>query len=104
MNLPRKFQTCVVLLVSAIFVPTAWPQGRINNGNALDANNRIGSGGYNAGGNQNRGPYVGYTATDVINGNVTGAKTFRGFVPYRDTGAFTVPPAGNQGDRSISES
>src|SRR5436190_9132453 len=102
MNLPRKFQTCVVLLVSAIFVPTAWPQGRVNNGNALDANNRIGSGGYNSGGNQNRG--AGYTGNDIINGNVTAGKTFQGFVPYRDPGAFRGPTVGNSMDRFIRDS
>src|SRR5256885_10205556 len=86
-------------LISVILAPAAFGQGRINNGNALDANNRIGSGGYNTGGNQNRGAYAGYSANDVVYGNVTGAKYFRGPVPYRDPGAFTGPTIGNEVDR-----
>jgi hypothetical protein len=84
---------------------SAFGQARINNGNALDANNRIGSGGYNQGaGDRYRGPYAGYTATDVINANVTAGKAFRGPVPYRDPGAFTGPTAGNEIDRFVRDS
>src|SRR5206468_5700335 len=87
----RRFLSMAgALAACAIFTPAAFPQARINNGNVLDANNRIGSGGYNTGGgnNQYRGPYVGYTAQDVITGNVTGGQQFRGVVPYRDPYSF----------------
>src|SRR5437868_10416704 len=87
------------MLGTAMLSASAFGQARVNNGNALDANNRIGSGGFNQGaGDRYRGPYAGYTANDVINANVTAGKTFRGPVPYRDPGAFTGPNAGNEVD------
>jgi tetratricopeptide (TPR) repeat protein len=92
MSQKRRISVSILALVAGMTV-SAHAQNRINTGNANDANNRIGSGGINPGGNQNRGPYVGYTSTDIVNGNITAAKTFRGYVPYRDPGAFAGPTA-----------
>src|SRR5438046_1306287 len=82
----RMRSTAIGAVFGTILAASAFGQARVNNGNALDANNRIGSGGFNqgAGGDRYRGPYAGYTANDVINANVTAGKAFRGPVPYRD--------------------
>jgi len=73
-----------VLATPAIFAPrAAQAQYRIDNGAALDANNRIGGAGTNE-------PHdLGInSANNVITGNVTGGKEFRGNVPYRAPGSF----------------
>src|SRR3954468_6638230 len=69
-------------------------QQRINvNGRALDANNRVGSGGQNP-------DDSGFRATqnqmknDIITGNVTAGKQFRGPIDYTDPRAFRGPTAG----------
>ena len=59
-------------------------------GHANDANNRVGSGGYNGGGS--RGTVV--TPNDIVNRNVTGGREFRGRIGERDPQAFTGPTAG----------
>jgi hypothetical protein len=59
-----------------------WAQGRVDNGNVLDASNRIGSGGYNT-----VAPRVGSSYnTDIFNGNATGPNS-RSLV-YRPPDAF----------------
>ena len=62
-------------------------QNRVDTGNVLDANNRVGSGGANASDAYKR---VGtpLNGNDVVTGNVTGGKEFRGQVPYTDPRAF----------------
>jgi tetratricopeptide (TPR) repeat protein len=66
-----------------------------NDGRAMDANNRLGSGGVNSGGQ--RYP-VGVTGNQVVTGNVTAGREFRGFVPYTDPFAFRGRVAGVQTD------
>src|SRR5438876_4464628 len=79
--------TAVAAALAATVTMPAMAQQRVDNANARDANNRIGSSGYNEGG-ANRGAYVGVTGNDIVTGNVTGGKAFRGNVPYTDPRAF----------------
>lgn len=73
----------------------AMAQQRVDNGRALDANNRLGSGGANTGGQ--RAPYA-VSGNQVVTGNVTAGREFRGFVPYTDPFAFRGHVAGVQTD------
>ena len=87
------------------------PQG----GNALDANQRLGSGGFNGGavdngygaydnpyvsGSSYGGGYGGYGAygNNVVTGNVTGGRQFRGSIGYTDPRAFRDGTAGEEFD------
>ena len=69
---------------------TAQAQQRVENGRANDANNRIGSGGYN-----DPRPNMRRTVTgnQIVTGNVTGGKEFRGPVGYVDEHEFRGPTA-----------
>ncbi|HEV7302258.1 MAG TPA: hypothetical protein VGN72_23165 [Tepidisphaeraceae bacterium] len=69
--------------------------GRLN-----DANNRIGSNGYNTGGPIIR-PLNGGLGNNVVTGNVTGGREFRGPVGYTDPGAFRGSTADETTDRFI---
>ncbi len=71
-----------------------------DDGHALDANNRIGSGGYNRGGDV---PYR-VSGNEVVTGNVTGGREFRGPVGYTDPTAFRGPTVGNSSDRFVRDS
>jgi tetratricopeptide (TPR) repeat protein len=75
-----------VLSAAVMFVPVlAWGQFRVgSDGQAMDANTRLGSNGYNA--NSAPAPYV--TGNQIITGNVTGLGYFHGGVPYTDPSAF----------------
>jgi tetratricopeptide (TPR) repeat protein len=73
-----------------------------SDGRALDANNRIGSGGLNQPGVQN--PYGGNAGNLIVTGNVTGGREFRGIVPYSDPFAFRGNVAGLQTDQFIRQS
>jgi tetratricopeptide (TPR) repeat protein len=70
-------------------------------GRALDANNRVGSGGINEPG---YGGPPGVTGNQIVTGNVTGGQQFRGAVPYTDPFAFRGQTAGIQSDRFIRDS
>jgi tetratricopeptide (TPR) repeat protein len=74
-----------------------------NNGRALDASNRVGSGGSNgeAGDNRVGGPVSG---NQIVTGNVTGGKEFRGFVPYSDPNEFRGPSGFGRSDRLVRNS
>src|SRR3954447_12338536 len=76
------------LAMAAWGAPGALAQGRVNNGNALDANNRVGSGGSNDGAGGNRAGFTGVTGNDIVTGNVTGGKGFHGTINYTDPRAF----------------
>src|SRR5215510_6658077 len=108
MRLPKDknwlLSVAVGVAIGLVFAVSARAQYRVNTGNANDANNRLGSGGYNQGGNLNRGPYVGYTSQDIVTGNITAAKAFRGPVPYRNPLEFTGPAAGSGVDRFVRDS
>ncbi|HYO11024.1 MAG TPA: tetratricopeptide repeat protein [Tepidisphaeraceae bacterium] len=71
-------------------------QYRVNTGNVLDANTRMGSGGVNPNDSQNRAPES-ITGNDIVTGNVTGGRHFRGSVPYTDPRAFRA----NTSDRNV---
>src|SRR5688500_7639471 len=60
-------------------------------GRALDANPRVGSDGSNdrRNGIDRRGQT--YTNNQVVTGNVSGGRSFRGPVPYRDVNEFSGP-------------
>src|SRR5262245_40545020 len=82
----------MLVLSAAVTLTTSisTAQYRVNNGNALDASNRSGSGGLNQGGDSRigRGQYSGVTGNQIVTGNVTAGKHFRGFVPYGDARGF----------------
>ncbi len=67
-------------------------------GRALDANNRIGSGGYNDGGTS---VPRGITGNQIITGNVTGGREFRDDPGYRDQHEFRGETAGESSDQFI---
>lgn len=80
----------------------AWGQYATNNdGRALDANNRVGSGGYNQGGGPT-GPLV--TPNQIVTGNVTGGREFRGFAATPEKTEFRGVTGGGVADRFIRDS
>ena len=68
---------------------SAWAQypAAGQDGHANDANNRVGSNGYNSG----SGQHVTVTGNQIVTGNVTGGRAFRGPVPYTDPSGFMGP-------------
>lgn len=67
---------------------TSLGQSRVGqDGHAMDANPRVGSGSLNDGSGNH--PQPGVLGNAIVDGNVTGGQQFRGFVPYSDPGAFT---------------
>src|SRR5205809_233306 len=76
-------------------------QYRVNTaGRALDANNRLGSGGQNPTNNN----YNAVSGNDIVLGNVTGGKEFHGHVPYTDPNEFRGFTAGRASDNLIKNS
>jgi len=76
-----------------------------NDGRRLDANNRLGSSGYNAG--QDRtldSRFGGASGNQIVTGNVQGFKYFRGRVGYTDPGAFRGNLSGQNLDNFIRDS
>jgi hypothetical protein len=71
-----------------------------DDGSALDANNRLGSGGFNT----RRLAPVAVTADQVVNGNVTGGRAFRGSLQTGDTTQFRGSLASDTSDRFIRDS
>jgi hypothetical protein len=86
---------------AAVFVTamSAVAQIATQDGRALDANTRVGSGGFN-----NRLNQGGVTPNQIIYGNVTGGQQFRGPVLERDPGAFMGPSPGRSIDRFVASS
>jgi tetratricopeptide (TPR) repeat protein len=83
---------------------TASAQYRINNnGRALDANNQVGSGGRNPNDAAARQPNL-PTGNDIVTGNVTAGRHFRGDVDYTDPGAFRGRTAGIRSDNFLRQS
>jgi hypothetical protein len=84
-----------------LITPTLFAQQRVGEeGRALDANNRIGSGGYNSGGIT--GNMI--TGNNIVTGNVTGGREFRGNVPYTDQREFRGNVGAQDMDRFIADS
>ena len=75
------------------------------NGDALDANNRVGSGGSNGPTGQNvTDQYRARNGNAVVTGNVTGGASFSGYVPYLAPGQFNdfTPGSGISSFQSVS--
>ncbi|MGH7214411.1 MAG: hypothetical protein ACREIT_06580, partial [Tepidisphaeraceae bacterium] len=72
-------------------------------GRALDASNRIGSGGFNSEVINDRQRVL-VTGNQIINRNVSGGFDFRGNVPYRDPFEFRGNLAGSSIDRFVRRS
>lgn len=84
----------VVVGVTAVLPAAGQIDHRVD-GRALDANNQIGSGGFNA---PQSGTY--YNAGNlIISGNVTGGRAFRGYSPIRDPSSLflSLPTASLSG-------
>lgn len=106
MRQSKKWQWVLAAAVSVTLAGSALAQYRVgNDGRALDANNRIGSGGANTGGVSNSGANAyGGLGNNIIYGNVTRGLEFRGDVPYGDPRAFRGTTAGGLSDRFIRSS
>lgn len=89
----------VVVLTIAVSARGQYRVG--NDGRALDANPRLGSGGYNDASPGFLNPSFG---NQIITGNVTGDKQFRGYVPYTDPKEFRGGNSTNSMDSFIARS
>lgn len=98
-------QAAVAAVLSGLGTAAATAQVRDNgDGRALDANNQVGSNGYNnVPGSDGRNRSF-YTSQQIITGNVTRGLSFRGVVPYTDSRAFRGPTVGNFSDRFVRDS
>lgn len=77
------------LAVLALPASVSLAQYRIDNGFARDANNRVGSGGFNTDRSQQfNGRINGLAGNYIVTGNVTQGKSFRGSIGYTDPSAF----------------
>src|SRR5688572_3426359 len=75
----RAAAVAAALAIGAAQAQAQYPSS--NDGRARDASNRVGSGGSNGEGVDNR---VGATGNQIITGNTTGGREFRGPVGYTD--------------------
>jgi hypothetical protein len=71
-----------------------------DDGSALDANNRLGSGGFNT----RRLAPVNVTADQIVTGNVTGGRAFRGTLQTGDQSQFRGTLGTDTSDRFIRDS
>jgi len=99
-------KTRTILLAAVLATPAmllapqlALAQNRVNTGNALDANNRIGSNGMNE-----ARPANTINGNDIVTGNVTGGREFRGNVGYNAAGAFHGNTSMGNTDRFVRSS
>lgn len=107
MNTTRHTKWYLLAAVAAlpllVNVTSSMGQQRIGgDGRLLDANNQVGSGGSN--GDQGNRQSTQATGNDIVTGNVTGGREFRGNVPYSDPRAFRGGTAGTSVDRFIASS
>jgi hypothetical protein len=80
----RQTVSTAALLAASLAISPAQAQVQAQNGNALDANQQLGSGGYNQSAAQ-----IDYRARNLlVTGNVGGGRAFRGSVGYGADGAF----------------
>lgn len=104
----RKQQVKWMLALAIGTSPTFWVSQNVfaqypaagQDGHANDANNRVGSNGYNA----NTGQHVTVTGNQIVTGNVTGGRAFRGPVPYTDPSGFMGPTGDALSDSFIRNS
>lgn len=98
MNAANRFGAWMVAIL-LIWPAGLFGQAFVQQGNALDANPRVGSGGLNYGARQ----FSPNAANRIVTGNVAGGLSFRGYSPIRDpsslffTNYTTVPVAGTSG-------
>src|SRR2546423_11494575 len=81
------------------FTAAANAQYRVNNANVLDSNNRDGGAGNNPNDSDKRVGGQLINGNDIVYGNVTGGKQFRGQLPYTDPRAFR----GQTSDRNLDD-
>ena len=80
----RETISTAALLTAALAITPAQAQTQVQGGSAHDANQQVGSGGYNRAGEQ-----VDYRARNLlITGNVGGGRAFRGAINYSADGSF----------------
>lgn len=80
----RQTVSTAALLTAALAITPAQAQVQVQNGSALDANQQVGSGGYNQ-----AGARVDYRARNLlVTGNVGGGRAFRVSLGYGADGAF----------------
>jgi tetratricopeptide (TPR) repeat protein len=102
----RRILTTAIAAAIPVFALTSISaaQQRINaNGRVLDANNRVGSGGQNPDDSRGRSPQNAL-GNDIVTGNVTGGKHFRGPIDYTDPNAFRGQTAGINMDNFLRQS
>lgn len=104
----RKQQAKWILALAIGTLPTLWMGSSAQaqypatgqDGHANDANNRVGSNGYNS----DTGQRATVTGNQIVTRNVTGGWAFRGPVPYRDPAAFMGPMGDSMSDAFIRNS
>lgn len=95
----RKQLFVEMLWVGGIISSLAFGQvNRIQQGNLLDANNRVGSGGMNMIGQT----YDFNAGNRIVSGNVVGGRAFRGYSPIRDSSSLFLGSPVNAGTRTSS--
>ncbi|GIW76932.1 MAG: hypothetical protein KatS3mg104_1995 [Phycisphaerae bacterium] len=97
--LQRALTTVVVSILTSTGITLA--QYQVDRSGANDANNRIGSGGRNVRSEQ---PKPWQLANDIVYGNVTGGKAFRGRLGSTDPRAFRGSTATSVSDNFIRQS
>jgi len=90
---------CAIVLGLGASVPAQVRVG--DDGRALDANPRVGSGGYNSPGYI---PPVQVSGNQIVTGNVTDGRYFRGEIPYTDPREFRGTTGSGSFDRFIANS
>lgn len=80
----RQTVPTAALLAAALAMTPAQAQVQVQNGAALDANQQVGSGGYNQAGQR-----IDYRARNLlVTGNVGGGRAFQGSIGYTAAGSF----------------
>lgn len=96
-----RLTAAAVLAATTLTAQAQFREG--GGGRALDANNRVGSGGINgAGPDRQTGGTV--TGNQIVTGNVTGGRHFRDTVGYSDPREFRDLTGGIESDRFVRES
>ncbi len=97
-----KWIHSAVLCAAVATASTVLAQQRIeSDGHALDANNRLGSGGYNSPNDERSGLATG---NQIVTGNVVGNKGFRGTINYTDPDTFRGTLSTDRMDRFLRQS
>jgi len=102
-RMKRALLAAVIAGGTGLAAIPVWAQVQIvNDGRAMDANTRAGSGGFNDA--RQFGPNVGLPSQNYVTGNVTAGQHFRDTVPYGDPRAFRGPTAGQRTDAFVRQS